>query len=145
MWSVAAIVVALGPSLAAWAFVKPVRVLAPELEGVTCEQRICVDDPARRDRAVKLYQDALQSVEASFGPLQAKPLVGFCSTRTCADKFGFKGQNADNVGAYAIVIGDRGWRPYLLRHELIHQVQNQSLGSLRMWLFKPVWFREGMA
>ena len=24
-------------------------------------------------------------------------------------------------------------------------MQNQRLGSLRMWLFKPVWFREGMA
>jgi hypothetical protein len=140
-----AVLAILALPLAAWAFVKPVRVLAPELEGVSCEQRICVDDPARRAEAVKLYQDALRSVEASLGALDARPLAVFCSTRPCAEKFGFKGQNAYNFGSYAIVIGDRGWQPYFLRHELIHQVQNRRLGSLRMWLFKPVWFREGMA
>jgi len=131
--------------LAAWAYVKPVRVLAPELEGVTCERKICVDDPARRAAAVKLYDNALRDVEAQFGPLERHPLAVFCSTHACAERFGFKGQNAYNFGSYAIVIGDRGWYPFFVRHELIHQVQNQRLGSMRMWFFKPVWFREGMA
>ena len=140
-----AVLVILALPLAAWAFVKPVRVLAPELEGASCEQRICVDDAARRAEAVKLYQDALQAVEKPFGPLERQPLAVFCSTRACAEKFGFSGQNAYNFGSYAIVIGDRGWQPYFVRHELIHQVQNQRLGGLRMWLFKPPWFREGMA
>lgn len=140
-----AVVIILALPFAAWAFAKPVRVIAPELEGLTCELRICVDDPARRAEAVTLYLDALRSVEASLGPLETRPLAVFCSTRACAQKFGFKGENAYNFGSYAIVIGDRGWKPHFLRHELIHQVQNQRLGSLRMWLFKPVWFREGMA
>ena len=131
--------------LAAWAYVKPLRVLAPELEGVTCERRICVDDPARRAQAERLFQNALRQVEAQFGPLERPPLAVFCSTRACALKFGFTDQNAYNFGSYAIVIGDRGWYPFFVRHELIHQLQNQRLGSLRMWLFKPVWFREGMA
>lgn len=109
-----ATLLALAVPLAAWAHVKPVRVLAPQLE-------------------------------ASFGPLEFRPHAVFCSTQACALKLGFKGQNAYNVGRYAIVIGDRGWRPFFVRHELIHQVQNQRLGSLRMWLLKPVWFREGMA
>ena len=32
-----------------------------------------------------------------------------------------------------------------MRHELIHHLQNERLGSLRTWLLKPDWFREGMA
>ena len=59
----------------AWAFVKPVRVLAPQLEGLTCVERVCVDDPARRADAVKLYQEALETVQASVGVLQS-PLAG---------------------------------------------------------------------
>ena len=147
MWRTLVIVIAivLVVPFAAWAFAKPVRVLAPEWEGLTCEQRICVDDPARRDQAVMLYTNALRDVEASFGTLKMHPLAVFCSTRACAQTFGFTDQNAYSFGAYAIVIGDRGWWPFFVRHELIHQLQNQRLGSLRMWLFKPTWFREGMA
>ena len=145
MWRTFAVILTLVAPLAAWAFAKPVRVLAPELEGLTCELRVCIDDPARRAEAVALYLNALRAVEKSLGPLQTHPLAVFCSTRVCAEKFGFKDQNAYNFGAYAIVIGDRGWQPYFLRHELIHQVQNQRVGSLRMWLVKPIWFREGMA
>src|SRR5882672_7555517 len=110
MWRILAVVSVLVLPLAAWAFAKPVRVLAPELEGLTCELRICVDDPARRAEAVTLYLDALRYVEASLGPLETRPLAVFCSTRACAQQFGFKGQNAYNFGAYAIVIGDRGWQ-----------------------------------
>jgi hypothetical protein len=145
MLSMLATLLALAVPLAAWAWVKPVRVLAPQLEELVCEQSICIDDPARRAEAAALYSNALRSVEASFGPLDVRPHAVFCSTHACALKFGIVGRNAYNVGRYAIAIGDRGWYPFFLRHELIHQVQNQHLGSLRMWLFKPLWFREGMA
>jgi hypothetical protein len=145
MWRKLVVVSVLVLPLAAWAFARPVRVLAPELEGLTCELRICVDDPARRAEAVALYLDAVQYVEASLGAMEMRPKAVFCATQACSAKFGFRGQNAYNFGTYAIVIGDRGWRPYFVRHELIHQLQNQRLGSLRMWLSKPVWFREGMA
>lgn len=144
-WGTLSVLLTLIVPLAAWAFAKPLRVLAPELEGLTCEARICIDDPARRAEAVALYLNAVRSVETSLGPLQTHPLAIFCSARACAEDFGLKGQNAYTFGSYAIVIGDRGWRPYFVRHELIHQVQNQRVGSLRMWLFKPTWFREGMA
>src|SRR5258708_27025052 len=33
--------------VAAWALVKPVRVLAPQLAGLTCHGEVCVDDPSR--------------------------------------------------------------------------------------------------
>ena len=131
--------------LAAWAFVKPVRVLAPQLEGLTCEGSVCLDDPSRRAVAQTLYRDALQDVQSSLGPLQSEPRAVFCSTPECSDKFGFHRQNAYNVGTFAVVISHRGWQPYLVRHELIHHLQSERLGSIRNWLFKPTWFREGMA
>ncbi len=131
--------------LAAWAFVKPVRVVAPELEGLACEGRVCVDDPARRAEAVALYRDAVGYVDKSIGTLQTEPRAVFCSTPACSERFGFKRQNAYNVGTFAIVISHRGWRPHYVRHELIHHLQSEHLGSVRNWLFKPVWFREGMA
>src|SRR4051812_25186720 len=145
MWRKLAVVAVLALPLAAWALAKPVRVFAPELEGLTCELRICVDDEKRRAEAVALYLDAVRDVQKLLGPLETHPLTVFCSTRTCAQSFGFSGQNAYTFGSYAIVIGDRGWRPYFVRHELIHHLQNQRIGSLRMWLLKPMWFREGMA
>jgi len=131
--------------IAAWALVKPVRVLAPELEGLTCVGRVCVDDPSRRAEAVTLYQDAVQYVQTSVGALQTAPRAVFCATPACSKKFGFTHQNAYTVATLSFVISDRGWRPYFVRHELIHHLQNEHLGSLRAWLFKPPWFREGMA
>jgi hypothetical protein len=141
----AALALALLLPLAAWAFVKPVRVIAPELEGLACEGQVCVDDPARRPEAVALYRDAAAYVGTSIGALHAEPRAVFCSTAACSEKFGFKRQNAYNVGTFAVVISHRGWRPYFVRHELIHHLQSEHLGSLRNWLFKPDWFREGMA
>ena len=131
--------------LAAWAFVKPVRVIAPQLEGLACEGRVCVDDPTRRLEAVVLYRDAVEYVEKSIGTLQTEPRAVFCSTAACSERFGFKRQNAYNVGTFAIVISHRGWRPHYVRHELIHHLQSEHLGSVRNWLLKPAWFREGMA
>ena len=52
---------------------------------------------------------------------------------------------AYDVGTFAVVISHRGWRPHLIRHELIHHLQNERLGWLRARLFKPEWWREGMA
>ena len=131
--------------LAAWAFVKPVRVLAPQLEGLTCDDVICVDDLSSRPMAVALYRNAVQHVQTSVGRLHAVPRAVFCSTSACAEKFGFRVALAYNVGTFGIVISHRAWRPYLVRHELIHHLQNEHLGSIRAWLFKPSWFREGMA
>src|SRR5258708_29712101 len=145
MWRKLVFVVVLALPFAAWAFAKPVRVLAPELQGLTCERGLCVDDVSRRAEAARLYADALGYVQGSVGVLESPPRAVFCSTLACSRKFGFTHQNAYTVGTFAIVIGDRGWRPFFVRHELIHHLQNQHLGSLRNWLLKPVWFREGMA
>jgi len=131
--------------LAAWAFVKPVRVLLPQLEGLACDELVCVDDTSRRVEATQLYRDAVDSVQASVGTLHSLPRGVFCATPACSEKFGFRTALAYDVGTFAVVISHRGWRPYLVRHELIHHLQNERLGWLRARLFKPEWWREGMA
>lgn len=145
MLKTAIFLITLALPLAAWAFVKPVRVLAPQLEGLTCEGLVCIDDPARRDEAAALYRDAFRFVQTSVGAMALEPRAVFCSTHACAEKFGLLRRNAYNVGTFAVVIGDRGWKPYFVRHELIHHLQNERLGSIQNSFFKPVWFREGMA
>jgi hypothetical protein len=131
--------------LAAWALVKPVRVLAPQLVDLMCDQSLCIDDESRRAEATRLYRDALKVVETSVGTLHVAPRAMFCTTPACSAKFGFTSELAYDVGTLGIVISDRAWRPYLIRHELIHHLQNERLGWIRARLFKPTWFREGMA
>jgi len=140
-----ALILLLALPLAAWAFVKPVRVLAPELAGLTCHGKICVDDLSRLSEATGLYENAARYVRDNVGELQSEPRAVFCSTKACSESFGFSSTLAYTFGTAGVVISHRGWRPYLVRHELIHHVQNEHLGSLRNWLFKPTWFREGMA
>src|SRR5881275_2914309 len=111
--------------VAAWCFVKPLRVLAPQLEGLACDEWVCVDDNSRRAEATRLYRDALDSVQASVGALHSVPRAVFCATSVCSDKFGFTEALAYDVGTFAVVISHRGWRPYLIRHELIHHLQNE--------------------
>jgi hypothetical protein len=42
--------------VAAWAFFKPVRVVAPELAGISClNDTLCTDDVSRYQEAAKLY------------------------------------------------------------------------------------------
>ena len=42
------------------------------------------------------------------------------------------------------LFGPRAWHPYYVRHELIHQLQHERLGSYR-FVRAPKWFIEGMA
>lgn len=135
----------LAAPVAAWAFIKPVRVLAPGFAGVTCYGKICVDDPAHLPEATALYDEAVRFVQLDIGELRTLPRAVFCFTQACSQAFGATSPTAYNVGTFAVVIGNRGWKPYFVRHELIHHLQSERLGSLRNWLFKPVWFREGMA
>ena len=145
MFKLIACVAILAMPIAAWAFIKPVRVLAPELAGVECRGKVCVDDPSRMAEATTLYEEAVQFVWINVGELQTLPRAIFCSTPACSKAFGFTLADAYNFGTTAVVISHRGWKPYFVRHELIHHLQNEHLGSLRTWLFKPIWFREGMA
>jgi len=128
-----------------WAFFKPIRVLAPQLVGQTCEGAVCVDDPARLRDAQAIYRDALAFVDQSVGPIQSPPRAVFCSTAACSRRFGFTNNGAYTVGVSGIAISHRGWAPYFARHEMIHHLQNERLGVFGAWLGRPMWWREGMA
>jgi hypothetical protein len=142
---IAAIVVHLVP-VAAWAAFKPVRVLAPELLGLHCSaQNVCVDELSRLAEATALKNEAVAFVNQNVGIIQKVPRTVFCSTSQCSKAYGFTGQGAYNVATYGLVISPRGWHSYFVRHELIHHLQNERLGSLNAWFFKPNWLLEGMA
>jgi len=139
------LVVVLCVPLAAWAFYKPARLLAPSLAGVSCiTDVICTDAPSRSSEARKLYEEALKSVEMKLGPLKSKPHAVFCESDACALSFGLGGSTAKTIGPLGTVFGQRAWQPNYVRHELIHQAQNERLGTYRA-LRSPEWFIEGMA
>ena len=130
---------------AAWAFYKPVRVLAPELAGVSCvSEHICTDDASRRADTARLYDEAYAFVTASVGAIEDKPRVIFCASRACFRSFGFDRASAHTVGVSGIVVAPRGWTDHVLRHEMIHHLQAERLGVIRQWRM-PDWFSEGMA
>ena len=130
----------------AWAAFKPIRVVAPALLGLSCTlDDICIDDTTRLQEARSLKAEAVQFVNQRVGQLKNVPLAIFCSEAECAKSFGFTQQGAYNVGTFGLVIGPRGWDKHFVRHELIHHLQNERLGSLNNWFFKPTWFLEGMA
>ena len=131
--------------IAAWAVVKPVRVLAPQWAGVTCvDAKLCLDDPAQLEAARKLYADALGFVAAHVAPVDVSPSVVFCASEACAQSFGLGRRSAVTLGRFGAVIGPKAWQAHYLRHEMIHHLQAERLGTAAL-LLKPKWFVEGMA
>ena len=132
--------------VAAWAIYKPVRVLAPDLvSGITCKSvSICLDDTSRYTEAVKLYDEAIQFVISSVGEIKKKPRIIFCATESCFKSFGFNKAAAHAVGTAGIVISQRAWKYYYIRHEIIHHLQAEKMGVISQW-HSPPWFKEGMA
>jgi len=132
--------------IAAWALVKPLRVVAPALlPGVSCPSAdICTDDAAKLGDAQQLYRDGYARAAAAVGPFHAAPRVVFCSTRECADMFGLGERAALTLGNLGVVVAPRGWQTYFLAHELIHHRQAEVLGNLAV-ATKPRWLIEGMA
>jgi hypothetical protein len=139
------LLVTLVTPILAWFLVKPLRVVAPLWQGVACaDSGVCVDDPGRSAEAALLYQEARRFVSGRLAPLGGTPRVVFCSTDLCADSFGLGARSAVTVGTWGTVIGPRAWKAYYVRHELIHRLQAEKLGTLPL-LLKPGWFVEGMA
>jgi len=131
---------------AALAFYKPSRVLWPELFKVQClSGSICIDDTTKLTEAEALRVDAVRYVNDNVGKIANIPRFIFCSTQSCSDTFGQYHAAAYNVGTVGVVIRIKGWEKHYVRHELIHHLQNERLGSIRAFLFKPTWFLEGMA
>lgn len=77
--------------VAAWAFYKPTRVLAPELAGVTCvSDVICLEDVSRHEEAARLYDEAFDFVNSSMGAMARKARVIFCASAACFQSFGIQ-------------------------------------------------------
>jgi hypothetical protein len=130
-----------------WAFLKPVRVLAPELAGVSCiSDVICLDDTSKYAEASALYAESLLFASEIVGKPKQNPKVIFCATETCYRSFSLFGRSvANTIATIGIVLSPRAWQPHFLRHEMIHHIQKERLGNLRAWLVTPEWFSEGMA
>ena len=131
--------------IAAFAFVKPIKIIVPEVAGVVCvEKWLCIDDVSKFENASFLYERALKEVESKLTPINKKPKVVFCSTQSCFSKFGFKKEAAQSIGSFGVVVAPRGWQHHYIKHELIHQWQSEKFGSISIWL-APKWVTEGMA
>ncbi len=67
--------------LTAWFLVKPVRVIAPQLIGITCPiENVCIDDLTRFQEAIALHSEGTAFVASNLAPLKVSPKVIFCST-----------------------------------------------------------------
>lgn len=123
------------------------RLAVPEASGLTCfPNGICVENPARKDEATALSDDAMSFVQRKFGPLKVAPRMLFCETRTCTTKFGSPDVAALYfLGTNRIVVGETGWVKFILRHEMIHHWQVETFGALRVDRKLPRWYIEGMA
>ncbi|AXV79296.1 MULTISPECIES: hypothetical protein [Ralstonia solanacearum species complex] len=132
--------------LAALAFIKPLRVVAPSLmPGISCPRAtICTDDVARLDDVETLYRDGYAKAVDTVGPFRQSPRAVFCTTARCADTFGMGRRAAEAVGNLGLVVAPRGWTAFYVAHELIHYRQAESLGNLAV-ATKPEWLIEGMA
>jgi hypothetical protein len=108
----------------AYAFVKPVKIIFPEVTGVKCiEEWLCIDDLSKQKDAKKLYVNALSSIEFKLTKFNNKPKMVFCSSDDCFAKFGFSKSKANSIATFGIVIGPKGWKPYYIKDYLIHQWQ----------------------
>ena len=138
--SVALVLVA---PLVAWAAFKPVRILAPALNNVTCVERVCADDPSRLDHASELQRNALAEVARKLGTVEDAPLTIFCSTRECYRSFGGGAERGATLFDWGVILPPESWVAHIVEHEYIHMLQAQELGLFGREQ-TPAWFKEGM-
>jgi hypothetical protein len=140
-WSALAFL-ALMPIIA-WASFKPIRILAPTLNGVTCVALVCVEEPAKLALAQTLQGNAVKAVGHKLSPLQNVPLTVFCSSRECYQSFGGGMERGAALLNWGVIIPPESWVPHIVEHEYIHMLQAQELGLLGREA-TPLWFKEGM-
>jgi hypothetical protein len=130
---------------AAWFIVKPIRVTHPAVFGITCfNEVVCLDDASKLEEAQRLYAESANFVSDTVGSIEGSPKVIFCSSVKCNDAFGLGARSAVTFGRMGTVIAHNSWHSHIVRHELIHFLQYERLGVLRV-LLMPDWIIEGMA
>lgn len=119
-----------------WGLYKPVRVLAPELNGLTCiNERICLDDVSKTEEAELLYLESANITNNAIGNFYNNPRAIFCITEKCYKSFGFSSPSvAHAVGDSGVVISPRGWRNTKIIHEFVHHIQAERIGVIQMLL-----------
>ena len=127
----------------AWAAFKPIRILAPTLNGVTCVAQVCVEEPPKLELAQALQRNAVAAVEHKLVPLAAAPLTVFCSTRACYKSFGGGMERGATLFNWGVILPPESWVAHIVEHEYIHMLQAQQLGLLGREK-TPLWFKEGM-
>jgi len=129
-----------------WVFYKPIRILVPELNGITCiNDHICVEDISKEEEAKSLYIKSHNFINIFVGKIKNNPKTIFCSSESCFESFGFQlPAKAKTIGSFGIVVSPKGWTEILLRHEMIHHLQVEKLGVIAQWR-APKWLKEGMA
>ena len=127
----------------AWATFKPIRILAPELNGMSCFDKVCVEEPGRLAEARGLQQAAVSAVGRKLVPLEEAPLTVFCSSRECYRSFGGGLERGATLLDWGVILPPESWVPHIVEHEYIHMLQAQVLG-LRGRERTPDWFKEGM-
>lgn len=126
------------------AIYKPARVLLPKLFGVSCENKVCIDDFDKRDFAMSLLEAEKQRLETQYNLSIGEPKIIFCSTERCQHTFGLGNKAGFTLGTSGIAISPRGWKEHYVAHELIHFWQAENFGSLVLLNGEP-WLIEGMA
>jgi len=139
----AALLAAASLPVAAWAFFKPIRIIAPQFNGVTCVGSVCVESIATLPIAERLHAEAMTNIAAKLRPLNSPPRAVFCSTRVCYQSFGGGTERGAAIFNLGVIIPPNSWQIYIVEHELIHMLQAQELG-LRGRERTPPWFKEGM-
>ena len=138
-----ALALALAAPALAWAAFKPVRVLAPKLNGVICSGSVCVEDASQMSRAQQLQRDAVAQVGRKLVPLERAPRTIFCSTRKCYHSFGGGMERGAAVLIWGVILPPESWVAHIVEHEYIHMLQAEQLGLLGRQR-TPAWFKEGM-
>ena len=127
----------------AWATFKPVRILAPTLNGMTCVARVCVEEPSKLTKAQTLQHNAVAAVERKLLALEEAPVTVFCSTRECYQSFGGGMERGAAILNWGVILPPQSWVAHIVEHEYIHMLQAQQLGLLGRER-TPQWFKEGM-
>lgn len=126
-----------------WAAFKPIRILAPELNGVSCRARVCVENASQFALVAQIQRDAVAQVGRKLVPLEQAPLTIFCSTRQCYRSFGGGAERGATLFNWGVILPPESWVPHIVQHEYIHMLQAQELGLIGRQR-TPAWFKEGM-